>query len=217
MILRSTITSSGVALAALLSTNCNAFTPHNYHQHRTTSITTTTQSTLYQGFKEYPNEFDHPDKPTQSSIGGGPSPELLKKMGVSDPTKLQSTPPTQQMQPPPPPVAAQQQPPQQFYDANGNPINTPPMIYDANGNLVPFVVPPPQNIQQSPPQMQSPQQPLQPMQQPAQTMQPTQTIQQGGQAQIQFEPNVPNALEPPLPAKSKNTDSPRPVGKFLCI
>ena len=196
MILRSTIIGSGVALVALLSTNCNAFTPQHYHQ---TSITTTTQSKLYQGFKEYPNEFDHPDKPTQS-IGGGPSPELLKKMGVSD--GQLPTPSTQQS----PPVAATQQPSQQFYDANGNPITTPPMVYDANGNLVPFTAPP-QPIQQ----MQSP---SQAQQQPAQTMQ----AQQGtGQAQIQFEPNVPNALEPPLPAKSKNTDSPRPVGKYLCL
>ena len=63
------------------------------------------------------------------------------------------------------------------------------MVYDANGNLVPFTAPP---------------------------QQATQPIQQvGGQAQIQFEPNVPNALEPPLPAKSKNTDSPRPAGKFI--
>ena len=133
MILRSTIIGSGVAISAtLLSTNCNAFTP----QYRTTSITTTQLTKLYQ-----------------------------------------------------------QQPQQQFYDANGNPINTPPMVYDANGNLVPFAAPP---QQMQPPQMQAPMQP-------------------GGQAQIQFEPNVPNALEPPLPSKSKNTDSPRPVGKFLCI
>jgi len=73
------------------------------------------------------------------------------------------------------------------------------MVYDANGNLVPFT---------APQQMQSP---------PQQATQPIQAQQGGGQAQIQFEPNVPNALEPPLPAKSKNTDSPRPVGKFICL
>ena len=181
MILRSTITSSGVALVALLSTNCNAFTPQHYHR---TSITIT-QSTLYQGFKEYPNEFDHPKN--EGSSSDGPSPEMLKKMGVSDgqlPTSQSQTNPTQQQ-----PVAATQ-PPQQFYDANGNPINTPPMVYDANGNLVPFTAPP---------------QPMQSPQQPIQQAPPQNT----------FEPNVPNALEPPLPAKSKNTDSPRPVGKFI--
>ena len=76
------------------------------------------------------------------------------------------------------------------------------MVYDANGNLVPFTAP------QSPVQSQSPQQAA---------PQNTQTMQGGGQAQIQFEPNVPNALEPPLPAKNKNTDSPRPVGKFIYL
>jgi len=185
MILRSTIIGSGVAIAATLSTNCNAFTPQHIHR---TSITTQSITKLHQGFKEYPNEFDHPDKP--QSIGGGPSPEMLKKMGVSEGTQQSQT-----QQPPPPVVASQQQPQQQFYDANGNPINTPPMVYDANGNLVPFTAP-----QQ--PQMQPPAQPMQ---------------QQGGGQQPQFEPNVPNALEPPLPAKSKNTDSPRPVGKFIYL
>jgi len=189
MILRSTIIGSGVAIAALLSTNCNAFTPQHIHR---TSITTTqsTSTKLYQGFKEYPNEFDHPKN--EGSSSGGPSPEMLKKMGVSDGTPSTQS-PTQQS----PVVASQQQQPQQFYDANGNPINTPPMVYDANGNLVPFTAPPQQAAQP---------QNTQPMQQVG-----------GGQAQIQFEPNVPNALEPPLPAKNKNTDSPRPVGKYLCL
>jgi len=208
MVLRSTIIGSGVAIAALLSsTNCNAFTPQNYHQYRTSSITTqsTKKTKLYQGFKEYPNEFDHPKN--EGSSSGGPSPEMLKKMGVSDgqlPTPTSSTqPPLQQ---PPPVAATQQQPPQQFYDANGNPINTPPMVYDANGNLVPFTAPP-QPMQQQP--IQQATQPMQPQAQPIQAQQGT------GQSQIQFEPNVPNALEPPLPSKSKNTDSPRPVGKFI--
>jgi len=101
----------------------------------------------------------------------------------------------QQMQQPPP---AQQQ--QQFYDANGNPVSM-PMVYDANGNLVPFNLPP-----------QQPQQIQQQQQQPA-TTQPQQ-INQGGPNSntIQFEPNIPNALEPPLPQKTKGTDNPHPVG-----
>jgi len=45
MILRSTIIGSGVAITALLSTNCNAFTPQHYHR---TSITTTQSTKLHQ-------------------------------------------------------------------------------------------------------------------------------------------------------------------------
>jgi len=92
----------------------------------------------------------------------------------------------QQMQPQqistPPP---QQQ--QQFYDANGNPVSM-PMVYDANGNPVPFNIPP-----------------QQPQQQPATNQMPPQN-------NIQFEPNIPNTLEPPLPTKTKGTDNPRPTG-----
>mmetsp|Transcript_18587 Transcript_18587/g.40243 ORF Transcript_18587/g.40243 Transcript_18587/m.40243 type:complete len:525 (+) Transcript_18587:102-1676(+) len=88
----------------------------------------------------------------------------------------------------------QQQQQQQFFDASGNPVSM-PMVYDANGNLVPFN---PAAMQQQA------QQPAAQQQQPAQPVIPT----------FDFEPNLPNALEPPLPPKTKagGNGDPRPTG-----
>ncbi|KAL9184460.1 hypothetical protein ACHAXT_002546 [Thalassiosira profunda] len=168
-----------------------------------------------------------------------PRPEFLKKMGLRDdrppppPTQPERPPhfsqqaPPPQMQPPPqrmdvppqqmqsPPQQAhpqmqqqaqpqlmQQQapqpPPQQFYDVNGNPISV-LMVQDANGNLVPFA---------------TQQQPAQPQQTvPQETQQPDQQLQQLP-PQVNPGPNLggPPIAEPPLPPKTKGTDSPRPEG-----
>jgi hypothetical protein len=149
------------------------------------------------------------------SAGGdfGPSPELLKKMGLSgeeDASQLRQqqqnqgpppgmAPPQQQFQGQPqmqqPPSQAMmppqmQQPPQQqqqFYDQNGNPVNM-PMVYDQNGNLVPYYPPPQQQM----------------MQQPLQQQQQVNPV-------PSFEPAP---FEPPLPptTKERESDGPRPVG-----
>eukprot|EP00577_Skeletonema_sp_RCC1716_P005951 CAMPEP_0113418508 /NCGR_PEP_ID=MMETSP0013_2-20120614/26249_1 /TAXON_ID=2843 ORGANISM="Skeletonema costatum, Strain 1716" /NCGR_SAMPLE_ID=MMETSP0013_2 /ASSEMBLY_ACC=CAM_ASM_000158 /LENGTH=644 /DNA_ID=CAMNT_0000305759 /DNA_START=106 /DNA_END=2040 /DNA_ORIENTATION=+ /assembly_acc=CAM_ASM_000158 len=130
----------------------------------------------------------------------GPSPELLKKMGLAEDTDVnelrQQTAaagpppgmsplgPAGQMQQPPPPQAAVPPPPppqQQFFDANGNPVSV-PMVYDTNGNLVQYTPPPAQ------------QQPMQ--QQPVQT---TPSLE-------------PVPWEPPLPPNPKRGDDPRPQG-----
>ena len=130
----------------------------------------------------------------------GPSPELLKKMGLAEDTDVnelrQQTAaagpppgmsplgPAGQMQQPPPPQAAAVPPPpppqQQFFDANGNPVSM-PMVYDTNGNLVPYTPPPAQ------------QQPMQ--QQPVQT---TPSLE-------------PVPWEPPLPPNPKRGDDPYAV------
>eukprot|EP00985_Skeletonema_marinoi_P016768 scaffold9055_cov83-Skeletonema_marinoi.AAC.3 len=124
----------------------------------------------------------------------GPSPELLKKMGLAEDTDVnelrQQTaaagpppgmsplgPAGQMQQPPPPP------PQQQFFDANGNPVSM-PMVYDTNGNLVAYTPPPAQQ-----------QQPMQ--QQPV----------------VQTTPSLePVPWEPPLPPNPKRGDDPRPQG-----
>jgi len=147
-----------------------------------------------------------------NSAGGdfGPSPELLKKMGLSgeedasqlrqqqqnqgpppgmappqQPSQFQGQPqmqqpPSQAMMPPQMQQPQQQQQQQQFYDQNGNPVNM-PMVYDQNGNLVPYY----------PPQQQMMQQPVNPV--------------------PSFEPAT---YEPPLPptTKERESDGPRPVG-----
>jgi hypothetical protein len=146
-----------------------------------------------------------------NSAGGdfGPSPELLKKMGLSGEEDASQLRQQQQNQGPPPGMAPPQQPSQfqgqpqmqqppsqamvppqmqqpqqqqqqQFYDQNGNPVNM-PMVYDQNGNLVPYY----------PPQQQMMQQPLNPV--------------------PSFEPAT---YEPPLPptTKERESDGPRPVG-----
>ena len=116
----------------------------------------------------------------RSSLGGGgdgggavPSPELLKKMGLTEdewqkrqnravgpPPGMSPLGPAGQIQQQPPPQAAPQQ--QQFFDANGNPVNmNMPMVYDANGNLVPYY-PPPQQQQMQQQQAQQPIDPLEP-------------------------------------------------------
>eukprot|EP00984_Skeletonema_dohrnii_P028718 scaffold18793_cov113-Skeletonema_dohrnii-CCMP3373.AAC.2 len=128
----------------------------------------------------------------------GPSPELLKKMGLAEDTDVnelrQQTAaagpppgmsplgPAGQMQQPPPPQAVPPPPPpqQQFFDANGNPVSM-PMVYDSNGNLVPYTPPP---VQQQQPMQQQPVTPS-------------------------LEP-VP--WEPPLPPNPKRGDDPRPQG-----
>lgn len=113
---------------------------------------------------------------------------MAEQQGLPPP---QQAPPPQSMplQPPPqtgaPPPQQMQQPPAQFFDANGNPV-TMPVVYDANGNPVPFN---PAAVQQPPPQ------------QPPQPVVPT------------FEPNLPNALEPPLPLNPKSASvEGRPTG-----
>eukprot|EP00986_Skeletonema_menzelii_P021272 scaffold33830_cov143-Skeletonema_menzelii.AAC.1 len=148
----------------------------------------------------------------RSSPGGGdgPSPEFLRKMGLSEdaninelqqsraagpPPAMSPLGPAGQMQQPPQQQAAAAVPPppqqQQFYDANGNPVSM-PMVYDANGNLVPYYPPPP------PPQ----QQPMQQQQQPARA----QPINAGPSME-------PVAWEPPLPNNPKTSGGdPRPVG-----
>ena len=158
----------------------------------------------------------------QQSLGqggvdqSGPSPELLRKMGVpvSEPMQQMQMPTPTHMSTPPPQSSTQlqMQPPQQnnaqpgsagggggqpqFYDANGNPVSM-PMVYDANGNLVPFTPNPPQ----------------QQMQQSTNQINPgPNLITTPPGSPVAFEPNVPNALEPPLPQRTKGTDSPRPVG-----
>jgi len=132
-----------------------------------------------------------------------PSLELAQKKGgigqgwrKEMQSEQQAVVPQQMQQPPPQSQQATQQ--QQFYDANGNPVSM-PMVYDANGNLVPFNLPP--------------QQPQQIQQQQSATTQPPQINQaESNSNTIQFEPNIPNALEPPLPTKTKGTDNPRPAG-----
>lgn len=137
-----------------------------------------------------------------SSAGGdfGPSPELLKKMGLSGEEDASQLSQQQQNQGPPPGMAPPQQPTQfqgqpqmqqpqqqqQFYDQNGNPVNM-PMVYDQNGNLVPYY-PPPQQMMQQPVQQQPQVNPV-----------------------PSFEPAP---YEPPLPptTKERESDGPRPVG-----
>ena len=144
----------------------------------------------------------------------GPSPEFLRKMGLSgqeDLAQLQQqrrvSPPPQQFQTPKPyeqppnsyptqqpfseasaPSPQQQPPLQQFYDQYGNPLPPMqmPMVYDQYGNLVPYY----------PQQFSSQQQPQ---------MQPT---------QVQLTPSYNEPLEPPLPptTRPRQQDGPRPVG-----
>jgi hypothetical protein len=136
-----------------------------------------------------------------SSLGGGgdargPSPEFLRKMGLSEDANIdqlrqqsRAAGPPPGMSPTVPPQQPQMQQQQQFYDANGNPVSL-PMVYDAYGNLVPYYPPPPQQQQMI-------------QQQPAQQMQPIGTT-------PRLEP-VP--WEPPLPPNSKKRgDDPRPQG-----
>ena len=210
MVLRRCISgcSGGVAIAIavsmaalLLTTNCNGFTSPDLLQqtssrHKLSTIRHPLITTARYGFKEYPKEFDHTNdgsSDNQQGKNNGPSPEFYKKMGLSEPpAQPQQAPRMQQQQQTAVP------PPQQFYDANGNPVTTTPMVYDANGNLVPFTPPPP--VQQ---QMQQP---------PAVQTQQQQTSSSSGVKAPQFVPNTPSSIEPPLPAKTKSTDSPRPVG-----
>mmetsp|Transcript_4531 Transcript_4531/g.9647 ORF Transcript_4531/g.9647 Transcript_4531/m.9647 type:complete len:1029 (-) Transcript_4531:237-3323(-) len=140
-----------------------------------------------------------------ASTNSGPSPEFLRKMGLSEEEDLDRlrqegprgsspgmappqwmpppgiAPPQPPMQSPPQPSQQQQQQQQQFYDQFGNPV-TMPMVYDQNGNLVPFN---PAGMGMAPPQ-----------------------------AQIPSPPNMQQPIEPPLPqvTKTRPTDSPRPVG-----
>jgi hypothetical protein len=141
---------------------------------------------------------------------GGPSPEFLRKMGLSQdedidqlrqqnraagpPPGMSPVGPAGQFQQAPqaavpPPQQPQMQQQQQFYDANGNPVSL-PMVYDANGNLVPYYPPPPQQQQMQ-------------QQQPAQQVQPINTT-----------PSLePVPWEPPLPPNPKTRgDNPRPQG-----
>ena len=142
----------------------------------------------------------------QSVQDSGPSPDLLKKMGMPD-GQVPSPPQQMQMQQPPPPQQQQPPPQQQFYDANGNPVSM-PMVYDANGNLIPF------NPQTQSPQQQQQQQQQQGTQFNTQQYAPqrNQPPQANPNAPV-FQPNLPNALEPPLPPNTKQTGSPgRPQG-----